>query len=181
MKPGPSRQAGRVTLEAMHRPLALLLPALLAACGTVPLGSQALPDQTIQAPLPLSASSQTVYSTVNAFSQPVPGSVDRVLVTGTLTLTGSSGAKTLEFYISATPPNCPSLLGYALCPDAGGGSLIGSATVQSGEAVPLRLSGAALNAAAHAGQGYLGLRLTSGSVQAGDTLRITNLRAGAYF
>ncbi len=166
----------------MTRPRALLLlPALLAACGTVPVGSVTLPDETITTPLPLDASPQTIYQTQNAFTQAVPRSVDRVKVTGTLTFSGSAGTKTLEFYLSATPPNCPSLLGYALCSDSAQGSLIGTATVLSGASTSLQLSSPALDAAAHAARGYLGIRIREGSVQAGDTLRFTNLRAGAYF
>lgn len=163
--------------------LPLLLALLgLAACGTVPLPEQRLADATVSAPFALAPGSQVIYQTTNAFSGPVSASVQRVSVTGQLAFAGSPGEKGLTFFIAGQlPTGCLNLGQVLLCPDAAGGSQIGTARVSVGQAVPLSLSGPALDAAAHAGRGYLGLRLDAGAVQSGDTLTFTQLRAGAYY
>lgn len=167
----------------MTRRLLPLAALALVACGSLPLPEQRLADVTVSAPVPLAASGQVLYQTTNAFSRSIPASVQRVSVTGQLSFSGSSGEKSLAFFITdALPQGCTALplVPYLLCPDAAGGQQIGTASVSAGQPVPLRLSGPALDAAAHAGRGYLGVQLTSGTVLPGDTLSFTALRAGAF-
>lgn len=167
----------------MKRLLALPLFAALAGCGVIPLPPQALPDLEFTTPVPLNAalvSSVRVFSPDPLFDAPVPRTVRNVTVTGTAALAAPVTQEVrLTVLIARTLPDCEAVNGYRIC--TSGGEPLGTITFAPGtREAQFTLRSRVLDELAYSGQGYVGLQLTAGSVPAGTTLRLNNLRAGAF-
>lgn len=167
----------------MKRLLALPLFATLAGCGVIPLPTQPLPDLQFTTPLALGPSEGRLFSEAPLFDAPVPRTVRNVTVTGTATLSAPVAQETrVNVLITRTLPGFPGCVpysGYRLCQS--GGEVIGTLVFAAGSnAAQLRLRSPVLDTLAHSGEGYVGLQLAAGTVPAGTTLRLNNLRAGAF-
>ena len=139
------------------RLLALSLPVLLAACG-VPF-TVAVKDFSI--PVSSSSEGSICYSPSNQAAQPHVGSVSLSGLAGYANDGGNRATVSFTFYVRQTAPTgAPAVNGLTCVPADSAGVSIGTLTITGGQSnVVYKLSGAALDAAAQAGNYWIGASL----------------------
>ena len=172
----------------------LALPLTLAGCGTIPVGSVAIPDIAVTVPatfqlplgLPVAVTSPVVYTKENKFGgSGIPSLVNNVGVEGTARYTGAGDVKTLQVFVRQSltnlPSSCLDLTQYVVCLGDESVQAVGTIDFTKSNPAPVSLGGPVLLSAAKAGEGYFGVQATASNVVAGDTLELTNLRGVAKF
>lgn len=181
-------------LPRMKR-LALAALTLLCACGNLTTPAIGLPDATI----PLKASAIIAVSSVVYLDKDLLGGRGLPSVFQALTINGQvqynaniGTMSSLNLYIRSSlsdlPGTCVKLAasgstpGVAMCDPAGeAGQQISTLDIARNVNRPLKVNGPALDAAAHAGHGYIGVLITQGLPAEGESLALTGLSATAKF
>lgn len=170
------------------RLLPLLAASALAGCGGIPLPEQSLPDASLTIPAVPDAAfallpSANIFKEAPLIDSPLDSRVKDIRVDGVATLSApATQALSLDVLMTndldtLTRP-CLSVDGYRAC--VGGGTKVGSINVAAGQTVgTVNMSGDYLTQLVHAGKGYIGLRLAKGSLAAGTTLSLTNMKVNA--
>ncbi|WP_420597235.1 hypothetical protein [Deinococcus sp.] len=163
----------------------LVAPLLLASCGIVPLPAVAIPDQTLTLPASSSAADRVIYDGSDVFGgSTVPGVLSNLKLRGQALYSGAGDLSSVAVYIRSSVPSCTSVPGLTvqMCdPSTESAQRIGTLNFEKGVATSFSLSGKALDAAAKAGHGYVGVQVLKGQSVFGDTLKLSNLKANAKF
>jgi hypothetical protein len=159
--------------------------ALLSACGVVPLPAVSIPDQSLSLPSSAGFENYVTYDGSDAFGgTTLPGLLSNVSVSGNVDYAGTGSLRQVAVYLRSALPGCLQVVGSKtqLC-DAEGEAAqrIGTISLQNGVVTGFNLSGAALDASAKAGHGYFGVQALQGSSLAGDTLKLSSMKASAKF
>ncbi|MDB5046650.1 MAG: hypothetical protein JWQ08_2700 [Deinococcus sp.] len=160
----------------------------LTSCGGVPLPPIPLPDATVDLP----PSSEVIGRVIYIKQDVLAGAglpVQQVSITGTATyVSGGGNLSAANIFIRSSLDPLPSgcinstLAPVILCDPAGEGTRqIGAVALAAGQGNAFVLSGAALDGAAKAGHGYIGVQVTAGSSVLTDKLRLTGMQARARF
>ncbi|TSA83000.1 hypothetical protein FNU79_12835 [Deinococcus detaillensis] len=159
------------------------LSAALCACGIVPLPAASIPDQTLTLPPSAGFESYVAYDGSDAFSgTSIPGILSNVSVSGQVLYAGAGDLQRVAVYLRSSLPSCNAVPGSkAQVCDASGeiNQKVGTLTVQNGVVTGFSLSGSALDRAAKAGHGYFGVQAMQGQSMAGDSLKLTAMKASA--
>ena len=175
--------------QGMKRFLWCLVPLALTACGTLPVGSAAIPDVQLTIPaslsLPVALTTPVVYLREDRFGgRGIPPLVNSVGVQGSAHYSGSGQVQQLRVYVRPSLdalPGCFAFTDYVVCFGDESAQAVGTIDFSRDNPTAVSLGGPALLNAARAGTGYFGLQATGRSVTAGDVLTFTNLRAVAKF
>lgn len=163
----------------------------LSACGAIPTPEVSVPDSTIPLAASMAASpGKVVYAERNGLPQTVPAALKNLTLRGDATYDRLGGTlTTLNMYVRTSltdltgctvVPATPVTPRLFVCDAAAeAAQRIGTLNLQAGVAVPFELSGAALDAAAHAGTGYFGMEVVAGSPMDGETVTLSNVKAQA--
>lgn len=163
----------------------------LSACGAIPTPEVSVPDSTIPLAASMAASpGKVVYAERNGLPQTVPAALKNLTLRGDATYDRLGGTlTTLNLYVRTSltdltgctvVPATPVTPRLFVCDAAAeAAQRIGTLNLQAGVAVPFELSGAALDAAAHAGSGYFGMEVVAGSPMDGETVKLSNVKAQA--
>lgn len=173
-----------VKLSAMKTSALLTaLCAALSGCGIVPLPAVGIPDQTLTLPPSAGFENMVAYDGSDAFSgTSLPSLLSHLSVSGQVVYQGAGDLQQVAVYLRSSLPSCNTVpSSKAQVCDAGGESAqkVGTLSVQNGVVTGFTLSGSALDRAAKAGHGYFGVQVMQGASRAGDSLKLSAMKASA--